>query len=121
MGAIIPLDRLEPMFRAIPSLPRPVLARLTEKMIERLDQLDGDPDAELNGDEEDSNNAEDDFFVHEPTSPYGDAGCPISDPPEDGDADRCQAGDDGVFSGPGIGYPVREGVWGPGDPEDGEP
>lgn len=99
MGAVIPLDRLRPMLREIPSLPRPLLARLTEKMIERLDQLDGDADAELDGDEEDSSSAEDDFFVHEPTSPWGDAGCPISDPPEDSDEDRCLAGDDGVYSG----------------------
>jgi hypothetical protein len=43
---IIPFDQLAPMLRAIPSLPRPVLARLTEKLIERLDELDGDCDLE---------------------------------------------------------------------------
>lgn len=30
----------------IPSLPRPVLARLVERAIERLDELEGDPDLE---------------------------------------------------------------------------
>ena len=37
----------------IPSLPRPVLSRLTDSMIERMDELDGDPDVEPDGDERD--------------------------------------------------------------------
>ena len=46
MATIIPFDQLAPMLRVIPSLPRPVLARLTERLLERLDELDGDPDLE---------------------------------------------------------------------------
>jgi hypothetical protein len=38
---------------AILSLPRPLLADLAERAIERLDETDGDPDVELNGDERD--------------------------------------------------------------------
>ena len=34
------------MFAAIPSLPRAELARLTERMIDRMDEIDGDPDLE---------------------------------------------------------------------------
>ena len=34
------------LFAAIPSLPRAVLARLTERMIDRMDEIDGDPDDE---------------------------------------------------------------------------
>ena len=30
----------------IPSLPRPLLARLTKIMIDRMDEIDGDPDLE---------------------------------------------------------------------------
>ena len=30
----------------IPSLPRAELARLTERMIDRMDEIDGDPDLE---------------------------------------------------------------------------
>lgn len=30
----------------IPSLPRPVLSRLVTRMIERMDEIDGDPDFE---------------------------------------------------------------------------
>lgn len=41
------------LMSAIPSLPRSMLARLTERLINRLDDLDGDPDVELNGDEMD--------------------------------------------------------------------
>lgn len=36
----------------IPSLPRPLLSRLVARAIERLDELDGDPDLEDCGDAE---------------------------------------------------------------------
>lgn len=42
-----PLDML---LTVIPSLPRPVLARLTTHMIERMDELDGDTDLEAEQD-----------------------------------------------------------------------
>jgi hypothetical protein len=42
----------EQMLAAIPSLPRPMLARLVDQMIDRLDELDGDPDDEDSGDAE---------------------------------------------------------------------
>ncbi len=38
-----PLDML---LSALPSLPRPLLARLTLRLIERLDEIDGNPDDE---------------------------------------------------------------------------
>ncbi len=41
------------LFAAIPSLPRSTLACLTNRLIERMDDLDGDADVELNGDEQD--------------------------------------------------------------------
>lgn len=60
----------------IPSLPRPVLERLVQSIIDRLDDMDGDTDIEPNGDEEDGNRCEDDVMHH-----YGEgAGCPIADP-----------------------------------------
>lgn len=65
----------------IPSLPRPVLERLAQSIIDRLDDMDGDTDVEPNGDEQDGNQSEDDFMGHgegwkqEP-------GCPIADPGE---------------------------------------
>lgn len=37
---------LDVMLSVIPSLPRPILARLTARMIDRMDELDGDPDLE---------------------------------------------------------------------------
>lgn len=42
----------EQMLAAIPSLPRPTLARLVDQMIDRLGELDGDADCEDNGDAE---------------------------------------------------------------------
>jgi hypothetical protein len=47
------------MFAAIPSLPRAELARLTEHMINRIDEIDGDPDLEhLLEDDEDGHDHE---------------------------------------------------------------
>lgn len=63
MATILPFDQLAPMLRVIPSLPRPVLARLTVRLIERMDELDGDTDLEMNGDELDSTGAEDDCLA----------------------------------------------------------
>jgi len=37
---------LATLLAAIPSLPRPLLARLTQQLIDRLDDMDGDPDRE---------------------------------------------------------------------------
>lgn len=45
------LAGLTTMFAAIPSLPRAELARLTTHMIDRMDEIDGDSELELNGDE----------------------------------------------------------------------
>ena len=71
------------MFAVIPSLPRAELARITERLIDRMDELDGDPD-EADGDELDGTAGEDDFDDHI-ANWLGFPGCPISDPGEDGD------------------------------------
>jgi len=63
----------------IPSLSRPVLERLAQSIIDRLDDMDGDTDLEPNGDEEDgSYSAEDEFAVLVVADLA--AGCPIADP-----------------------------------------
>ena len=62
----------------IPTLPRPLLDRLTARMIERLDELAGDTDVEPNGDELDGTLGEDEF--KRPgcnTGIWGGPGCPI--------------------------------------------
>ena len=47
------------LFTAIPWLPRAELARLAERMINRMDQIDGDPDLEdLREDDEDTHDRE---------------------------------------------------------------
>lgn len=79
------LDRLaspQAMFAAIPSLPRAELARLTERLIDRMDEIDGDTDVEANGDEFDGTAGEDDF-IHQNAKWLGYPGCPVSDPGED--------------------------------------
>lgn len=63
----------------IPSLPRPVLERLAQQIIDHLDDTDGDTDVEPNGDEGDHSHSEDDC---DPGRCYGidmGAGCPIAD------------------------------------------
>src|SRR4051794_31486742 len=40
------------LLAAIPSLPRPILARLTARLIDRLDEIDGDENLEDGGDAE---------------------------------------------------------------------
>lgn len=42
----LPAASLDQMLAAIPSLPRPVLSRLVSRMIDHLDELDGDTDLE---------------------------------------------------------------------------
>lgn len=66
------------LLATIPSLPRPILSRLVARMIDQLDELDGDPDLE-DSDEDES----------------------VEDDPEgfDPEEDCCLAGDDGIFSG----------------------
>ena len=71
---------LNVLLSAIPSLPRPMLDRLVTRAIERMDEIDGDPDLEPNGDEIDGTNAEDEalYAPHGLPLAYG-PGCPISD------------------------------------------
>ena len=84
---------LEGMLAAIPSLPRPELARLVQHAIDRMDDIDGDPDLELNGDGADGSMGECDF--HDQNANWaGLPGCPISDPGEDeefGTVETCLA------------------------------
>lgn len=42
----LPAASLDQMLAAIPSLPRPVLSRLVSRMIDHLDEMDGDIDLE---------------------------------------------------------------------------
>ena len=55
---------------------RKALASFITVAIELLDVVDGDPDEEDNGDEQDGNGSEDDFMYHNANGP----GCPIADP-----------------------------------------
>ena len=72
-------DAIEQMLASIPSLPRPMLSRLVTHMIDHLDDLDGDADIEMNGDELDGTLGEDDF--HDQSQNWlGYPGCPVADP-----------------------------------------
>lgn len=53
-GATSEASSLSVILSALPSLPRPVLGRLTARMIERMDELDGDPDLEPEPTEDDT-------------------------------------------------------------------
>jgi hypothetical protein len=80
---------LEAALSVIPSLPRAVLERLVQRAIERLDDMDGDPDLECNG-------AEDEWMGKwwlrwRSSGP----GCPISDPGGGNVTDERHDGDEG--------------------------
>lgn len=81
-GGVAPLPvPLDVLLATLPSLPRPVLSRLTARMIERLDELDGDPDFEEDNEDRALDEAEPDFrrkrrWRRNESGP----GCPISDP-----------------------------------------
>lgn len=49
---------IEAVLSAIPQLPRPALNRLVARMIDRLDEMDGDLDLEPDADDEDSHDQE---------------------------------------------------------------
>ena len=82
----------------ISSLPRHVLSRLVTRMIERLDDIDGDPEfQQADGDELDGNAAEDDFCDH--SGWKAEAGCPVADPGEDDDPGGGNVEDEGEYAG----------------------
>lgn len=91
-GAVPPPLPLDMLLSAIPSLPRAALDRLTARMIDRLDEMDGDLDLELNGDELDGTGGEDDFLMHGADS-FGLPGNP--EDAEDDDPGEDEARDDG--------------------------
>lgn len=63
----------------IPSLPRPVLERLAQRIIDHLDDMDPDTDVEPNGDEGDYSQSEDDCDPGRCCGIDIGAGCPIAD------------------------------------------
>jgi hypothetical protein len=65
----------------IPSLPRPALERLVQRLIDGLDDMDPDSDLEPDGDEEDGVYGAEDEFVMPGGIDIG-PGCPVSDPGE---------------------------------------
>lgn len=88
-----PIQPLDALLGAIPRLPRPILARLTQRLIDRMDELSDDPDLE---DSETASNLIDarGRFIGK----IDDDDCCLEDD-EDGDQDFCLAGDDRIVSG----------------------
>lgn len=100
MATVINFDQLAPMLRVIPSLSRPMLSRLTERLIERLDEIDGDDDVEPNGDELDGSGAAEDEFYPPWLDHHAQPGCPLADPGEDDDAGGNQLEASGIGTTP---------------------
>lgn len=75
-AATLPLDLI---LDAIPSLPRPLLVRMVQRMIDRIDEMDGDTDVEPNGDEGDYTGSEDDCCPIWANGTDMGAGCPFAD------------------------------------------
>jgi hypothetical protein len=98
-----PIDAPTPLYAilgTIPALPRPILRALATRIIERLDEIDGDPD--LEDDDPDTG---------------------VEDGPEgfDPEEDMCLAGDDRIASGSCTGAMLLCEDTGPGDADDAEP
>ena len=68
----------------LPSLPRPVLSRLVTRMIQRLDEIDGDADC----DEDDAEDAFGFSGLARGTMDHAGPGCPVSDPDAGVEDDR---------------------------------
>lgn len=88
---------------------RQAIELAVDAFISRLDDMDGDPDLELNGDELDGTGAEDELAPGLHAGPFSGAGCPISDPDDardEGEPIYCSAGGHGpgcVISDPDVG------------------
>jgi hypothetical protein len=65
----------------LPSLPRPLLSRLVTRMIQRLDEIDGDPDC----DEDDAEDAFGFSGLAQRIAAESGPGCPIADVGEEHD------------------------------------
>lgn len=121
IGPSLPLDML---LTVIPSLPRPVLARLTTHMIERMDELDGDPDLEQsypNADGGRRSVIRGRGSYHEDDEDDDPGGGNIDDEPHDAEEDCCPAGDDRICSGSATGAMLLCEDALPGDADDAEP
>ena len=82
-----PVPTLAALLTVIPSLSRPELGRLVHRMIEHMDEMEGDTDLEPNGDELDGSMGEDDFCDH--STFMAGPGCSISDPDQAVDDAAC--------------------------------
>lgn len=77
----------EYILRTLSLYDRETLGSVISLGIEILDQRDGDPDVEANGDELDGSLTEDDFCSHNLPLHLQGPGCPFTDPGEDEERD----------------------------------
>jgi hypothetical protein len=104
---------LPAMLATIPSLPRPVLARLVARMIDRLDELDGDPDLEP---EEDRCSANEDWPIRGARRVGrigfdGRRGAECDDAEEGGDHEVTDEREPELYDGGHPDIPPRTGGW----------
>lgn len=95
------LELAAALLALIPSLPRPALAKLTTRMIDRMDCLDGNADVEANGDELDGSMGEDDFH-HQNADWLGYPGVPEDAKDDDPSGDLLDEGEDEDWRPDGI-------------------
>jgi hypothetical protein len=80
-------QRLKELADLFAAFDRDDMEAAVDLLLAQMDADDGDPDVEPNGDELDGGNAEDEEGTGSNGSNFALAGCPISDPPEEDDAD----------------------------------
>ena len=102
-NSAVPIDRrqLEQLLESMAAMQN-LTAQIAATLLDKLDDIDGDPDVELNGDETDSSQCEDDHPLIgtgalRPGIWGGGPGCSISDPDSAVDDSPCDADtEDGI-------------------------
>ncbi len=102
-----PVPTVAAMLTAFPVLRRTELERIAHRAIDRMDEIDGDPDLEWGGDEFDTGNSEDEQLTGHALVPAG-PGCLISDAGGGNVEDEGQINEIEPYTGPIAGPGSRD-------------
>jgi hypothetical protein len=102
-----PVPTVAAMLTVFPVLRRTELERIAHRAIDRMDEIDGDPDLEWSGDEFDTGNSEDEQLTGHALVPAG-PGCLISDAGGGNVEDEGQINEIEPYTGPIAGPGSRD-------------
>lgn len=87
-----PAGRLDRFMRMVEAFERDEVEQAVDRLIDLLDEKDGDPDREYNGDEHDTSDTEDELLSAYAYAGVHGPGCPLSDPGEHSYPDNVDQG-----------------------------